>query len=162
VRTSGGARTSNTKPGDTNEIMTKRYKDPDVLKRLHYEDEMTYSEMADELDCAKITVQRYMNKHDLGRGKGTGWIPNHHNRGTGDVHFDMRNWRYPRIRHSYNGEQVSFKVHRLVAVAEYGYDEVKDKIVHHRNNVSWDNRPDNLKVMTKAEHAKLHDNLDTQ
>ena len=46
--------------------------------------------------------------------------------------------------------------HRLLAVAEFGFDAVKDKIVHHKNSIPWDNRPENLEIMTQAEHASLH------
>jgi len=39
------------------------------------------------------------------------------------------------------------------AVAQPGSDQV----VHHINGDQTDNRPENLEIMTQAEHAKLHD-----
>lgn len=47
-------------------------------------------------------------------------------------------------------------VHRLVAVAEHGFDDVSNAIVHHKNGVPWDNRPENLEVMTQSEHVRRH------
>jgi len=47
-------------------------------------------------------------------------------------------------------------VHRLLAVSEYGYEKVCNNVVHHKNEVKWDNRPDNIEVMSRTVHAKLH------
>lgn len=47
-------------------------------------------------------------------------------------------------------------IHQLVAVAEYGFDAVVDRVVHHRNEFSWDNRPANLVPMTDSEHKRYH------
>jgi len=60
----------------------------------------------------------------------------------------------------YNGgekqEQDRVRLHRLLAVAEYGYDAVADTEVHHKNNIPWDNRPENIELLSKADHAKHH------
>lgn len=55
-----------------------------------------------------------------------------------------------------HGDGSSIPVHRLVAVAEYGIDAVKGMHVHHKNNIPWDNRPENLQLLTPAEHTRLH------
>jgi len=49
-------------------------------------------------------------------------------------------------------------IHRLVAVAEYGVDEVKEKHIHHKNGVKWDNRPENLEPLSNSEHQRLESN----
>jgi len=55
------------------------------------------------------------------------------------------------------GDDVyEFKHHRLIAVAEYGFDEVTNKSVHHKNGIEWDNRPDNLEPLTSGEHRNQH------
>jgi len=47
-------------------------------------------------------------------------------------------------------------VHRLAAVAWFGFDAVAGNDVHHRNSVPWDNRESNLEPLSRSEHARLH------
>jgi hypothetical protein len=46
--------------------------------------------------------------------------------------------------------------HRVVAEQIIGRRLEKDEIVHHKNGKRWDNRSENLEVMNKNDHAKLH------
>ena len=60
--------------------------------------------------------------------------------------------------HAYNRRdgQDSYYVHRLVAVAEWGVDAIRGRDVHHKNGIPWDNRPENLEVLTRKEHREVH------
>lgn len=46
--------------------------------------------------------------------------------------------------------------HRIIAEQMIGRNLIEGEIVHHKNGKRWDNRPENLEVMDKGEHAKLH------
>jgi hypothetical protein len=46
--------------------------------------------------------------------------------------------------------------HREVAEQALGRKLTRDEVVHHENRDKADNRVENLRVMTRAEHAKLH------
>jgi len=48
----------------------------------------------------------------------------------------------------------SIAIHRLVAVAEYGFDCVANAEVHHINSIPWDNRPCNLIPLDQSEHRR--------
>lgn len=47
-------------------------------------------------------------------------------------------------------------LHRLVAVAEYGFDAVDGMHVHHKNRIPWDNRGRNIELKSPSDHAHHH------
>jgi len=122
--------------------------DEDSLRELYHGEKMSLKEVADELDASAKAVQRAMERFDIPRRD-----PEHQR---GPVHlridsYGYRTW-YPNCR----GTSYTIRVHRLVAVAEYGLEETKDKVVHHKNRHKIDNRPENLGLMTLEEHSKKH------
>lgn len=69
------------------------------------------------------------------------------------------NRAYEYIKCQFEDEQKYVPVHRLVAVAEFGIEAVKNMETHHKNDVSWDNRPDNIMLLSSEEHRKRHKTL---
>ncbi len=46
--------------------------------------------------------------------------------------------------------------HRRKMEQHLGRKLTADEVVHHKNKKRWDNRIENLELMTKAEHSRLH------
>lgn len=56
-----------------------------------------------------------------------------------------------------SGERVywtSMPIHRLVAVSEYGFDAVANYNVSHKNEIPFDNRPENIEIVDYVEIAE--------
>jgi transposase len=121
--------------------------DEDKLRELYHGENKSLQEVGEELDASAKAVQRAMERFEIPRRDPE------HQRGPVHIRIDCGylSWK-PNCR----GEAHTVRVHRLVAVAEYGYEAVKSNIVHHKNRHKSDNRPENLKLMTQAEHNREH------
>jgi len=54
-----------------------------------------------------------------------------------------------------NGKKQSISKHRLVWI-EHNGEIPEGRIIHHINGDKFDNRIENLKMLTRSEHRKLH------
>lgn len=120
------------------------------LRTLYVDKRMTQSEIGDLLDCDTTTVSSSMQEHDIStRDAGDYTQPS--------IYVSQSGYLTCRHRHGKaESERVAFRIHRLVAVAEFGFDAVSGCDVHHKNNHRVDNRPENLEVMDSSDHAKHH------
>jgi len=109
----------------------------------------TVKELAEHFDCDRATIDRKLEKYDIDP-------PTLYNKKA--TLSDING--YQALQCGVVGKGVL--VHRLLAVAEYGYENVCDNVIHHKNGIRWDNRPDNIEVMTRSEHSKLHAEMDNE
>ncbi len=97
------------------------------------------------------TISKWVRKFNIPTG----------GRGAGDPHkvpIRTGNRGYVRVQEESFGEMNRFQLHRLIAVAEYGYDVVVENDIHHKNEIKWDNRPSNLEPIEKERHGRRHAN----
>lgn len=132
-------------PSEAKEAMWERTDDPDkFLKEAH---EAT-REMVEkgEHNFQDDDFERVLSDEFLEAAKGCG-----------HALFRTNTNGYESWRANYNNGDVDyFKVHRLLAIAEYGSDAVAGKHVHHKNGIPWDNRPENIEVLEEREHLQQH------
>lgn len=62
-------------------------------------------------------------------------------------------YKYRRIRIS---KIKTRDEHRIIMEQILGRELTKDEIVHHKNGKQKDNSPENLELMSRSEHTKLH------
>lgn len=126
----------------------KPWADKDTLLDLYVKRGFSSREVADVLGCGKKTILRWLDRHGIDKETPT-WErpPVYHTLSSG----------YEQIKAQHKGEQLAFSHHRLLAVSEYGFDEVADSVVHHENRIPWDNRPSNISLIdSQSKHTKNH------
>lgn len=133
----------------------QRWRDEDLLRELYVEQEKTIYEVADEIDSNPVTVQKWLKRHGIGTrtieesqrlryGTDAPVSLKLHRDGYQTAYFN-RDYTYYEVR-----------IHRLAAVAWFGYDAVVGNDIHHKNGIPWDNREGNLQPLSPSEHKALH------
>ena len=132
----------------------RQYTKESVIRRLYLDEKLSLQKVADRFDVDAKTIDYWRKKHGIKR----------RSRQEAALHkppnFYTTKYGYERVQTKYDGDKFSFPIHRLVAVAEYGFEALEGNIVHHKNGVSWDNRPENLEVMSQSEHMNEHNSKD--
>lgn len=119
------------------------FKDEEFARREYVEKGKSLEELGDEYGYTAGAVKYWLKKHGIERRTAKKDLP---------PNFRTGKQGYERIRSDDKGTSI----HRLVAVAEWGFDAVKDKVVHHKNGCTFDNRHNNLELMTIGEHNTHH------
>ena len=127
---------------------SKPYHDPEVLRKLYHEEGLSQAQIGDKFDVSKNTISKWMSKSGVDADK--------HPQKKTYAPIHMMSDGYMHWKSYHRGSQETAFVHRLVAVAEHGVDAVAGMDVHHKNGVPWDNRPENLEVLSHAEHTRKH------
>lgn len=127
---------------ETNWEPVTKLRDEDWLRQKYIEEGLSQHKIADEIGCSQMTVSRWCHKHGIETRRANYEKYGSHRFQDGYEVF------------SSSGDRVL--VHRLIMVAEEGFDAVVGMDVHHQNEVKWDNRPENLKLMDPAEHISHH------
>jgi len=133
------------------------YRNEEWLREKYWEEELSAQEIADLTDVTDQTILVWMRKHDIPRrdmgtavskGKRNESVPMRTHKEKGYVYWRGK-WR---------GEDMGrVAVHRLAAVAWFGYDAVADNVVHHKANIPWLNAEWNLEPLPAGDHAKIHE-----
>ena len=138
----------------TNDNECIDHTDAETLRHLYHDKDLTTYEIADRSEVSPTQIRYSMDKHNIERED-----PSESGRPEVDyVHYktDIRGYEVWRVYRPETQKTITFPVHRLVAIAEYGVEAVAGNDIHHKNEITWDNRPENLEPLPRGEHLKLH------
>lgn len=144
------------------------YTDEDWLRQKYVEEGLSTRDVGKLADCSGRTISRWLDNHGIEPREN--W--------KAGVEAAAESNRVERVKlrtfdaesvNAYEywmtnvwegGERVtkSVYVHRLLAVAEHGFDAVKDRDVHHKIPIPWLNTHDNIEIVDKSEHGEYHTN----
>jgi hypothetical protein len=115
----------------------------------------TYQAVADDYGLSRQRIEQIARQYNIEkRGPGSPRGERNHRWGGGRTrtngYVKVYAPNHPRASGLYVLEHI------LVAEAKIGRPLRADECVHHRNGVRDDNRPENLEVLTRSEHARLH------
>jgi transposase len=127
----------------------------DVMYQMYIRDGLTQYEIADRFNCRSTTISKWLRRHGIETPDGSELV---------EAAVDTHRTNYATFYTEKRGYEIwsegnkgpEIYVHRLLAVSEYGFEALKDKQVHHRNGVPWDNRPENIEPIGNSDHQKLH------
>lgn len=119
-----------------------KLRDKEWLERQYHLNGLSQHQIADELGCSQMTVSRWCAKHGIE---------------TDEANFEKHgSHRFAGGYEVFSSREDQVAVHRLIMVAEKGFDAVCGKVVHHQNEVKWDNRTENLELKTRSDHTSHH------
>lgn len=84
----------------------------------------------------------------------------YHTRSLGPATFGISHHGYELSHVNVDGGGEAVRIHRLAAVAWFGWDAVVGNVIHHKNTHKRDNREENLEPMPHEEHMKHHHTID--
>lgn len=127
------------------------WRDEETLRELYVEKGLSQSEIGEMLGCAPETVFYHMEKNGIDARTPEETFARR--RANTPAQFSTRQEDGYEYWHS---EDDWVYAHRLLAVAEYGFNAVRGKHVHHKNNIPWDNRTDNIELLSQSRHMEHH------
>lgn len=128
--------------------------DGSTLDELYREDHLSMADIADRFGCSPSTVFERCKEYGIEIRSISEW--GMYLAARAPAPFGVNGDGYERWRVYLDGQRHQIFAHRLLAVSEFGFDAVCGMDVHHENEVPWDNRPSNLRLMEHGEHSRHH------
>jgi len=128
----------------------KPWHDEALLRLLYVEYEVSSEKMAQYWDCDPKTVRNNLDRYGIERR-----TPGHYQK-KNHATYTPEESGYCYWRDYSLDNTTPVPVHRLLAVAEYGFNAVEGMHVHHSDGVKWHNTAENIELKAPSKHAKDH------
>ena len=139
------------------------WRDRELMEYLYVDEKLSQTTISRLFSCSSSTIGTWVREHEF--DVRTRYETMKIDYGGGLNHVAIHTTNKAQVVWTHQKQKVL--VHRLMAVAEFGFDAVCDMDVHHgaEDNgvnelppveISWANWPGNLELMTPGEHMSHH------
>lgn len=136
---------------ENTEDADRLWRDRQLMYRLYVEEGLKMSEISNQLGCSMSTVSNWLHRHDIRTRSNKNLPPQYGTDNNGHEY-----WRHRHPTETGESTRSWVVVHKLAAVAWFGRGAIDGMEVHHQNRIPWDNREENLELLSPEEHAKRH------
>lgn len=128
------------------------YRDEDLMRHLYLEEQLSTTEISAVLECSTGAVLNWLDRFGIDRRSSAEGIALSKKEPKDVYFYTHRSKGYEMVK----ADEHPVAVHRLTAVAYWGFDAIRDKVVHHDAEIPWLNTEENLELLTKQEHQFHH------
>jgi len=121
------------------------------ISKLYWDSGLNQKQISDVFGVSQATISDWMKQYDIPTRGGSQSI---------GARFLTHTSGYENWLADVDGTTKTVAVHQLLAIAE-GEDPSKvfsdgEYQIHHKNEIPWDNRAENIELVTRQEHADRH------
>lgn len=127
------------------------------LVEMYHEYRWSTEQIAKKYDVTPKTIRKTLDKYNI-ESRDVGELVSQGLKSMPPSIYTERRGYVVTKQRTDNNKSGKVYLHRLLAVAEYGVNAVKDMDVHHKNGIPWDNRPKNIQLLDKSTHGRHHTN----
>jgi len=107
----------------------KEWRNPELLKELHHNEEMTLAEMARELGCTSSTISKWLDKYNIDK------VQNDPRSHIGEKHWNSKDIEKRKYGHKWEKRRQEYRDHNSMECAICGISEDETGKTHHLHHL---------------------------
>jgi hypothetical protein len=133
------------------ESMERPWKDGELLRSLYVDEQLSMNQIRKGWDCSIATICKWIEEHGIEKR-----TPSETQQNIYGTLNKASFYTHPRGYERWRTGEDTIEHHRLLAVLKYDIEAVCQNDVHHKNNIPWDNRLENIELVDPEKHQSHH------